>query len=115
VALENARLYWDVIKAREELVIQEKKNLLNQTIISLNHEINNPLSIISMEAQLLQSRMDKTVKTSSKIEERLGKIEENIDRIKHILDKISTLSVSSEVISPVEYADGKMMLNLYET
>lgn len=115
VALENAKLYWDVIKAQEKLVEQEKKNLLNQTIISLNHEINNPLSIISMEAQLLQSRMDKTVKTGNKIEERLEKIEINIDRIKSILDKISSLSVGGDLINPTEYADGKMMLNLYET
>lgn len=114
VALENAKLYWDVIKAREELVKQEKKALLNQTIISLNHEINNPLSIISMEAQLLQQRLEKKQDVENKIEERLGKIEFNIDRIKQILDRITSLSVNTDDLDLTEYVGDKMMLNLYE-
>jgi len=109
VALENAKLYWDVIKAREELIRQEKKALLNQTIISLNHEINNPLSIISMEAQMIQHRLEKN---ETKIEARIAKIEINIDRIKNILERISALQV--ENISTSEYLPGKRMLNLYE-
>ncbi len=109
VALENARLYWDVIKAREELVHQEKRNLMNQTIVSLNHEINNPLSVISMEAQLLQQRHNKN---ENKMESRIAKIEKNIDRIKHILEKISALNV--EEFSPIEYIPGQNMINLHE-
>ena len=107
VALENAKLYWDVISAREELIRQEKKALMNQTIISLNHEINNPLSIISMEAQLLHQRLEKN---ENKIESRIAKIETNIDRIKHILEKISALNMEEHI--PVDYISGKKMLNL---
>jgi hypothetical protein len=109
VALENAKLYWDMIKANEKLIRQEKKDLLNQTIISLNHEINNPLSIISMEAQLLQQRREKN---ESKIESRIAKIEQNIERIKKILEKISSLNVDNLPLT--EYIGGKKMLNLYE-
>jgi hypothetical protein len=109
VALENAKLYWDVIMAREKLVLQEKKDLLNQTILSLNHEINNPLSIISMEAQLLQQRREKN---ASKIERRIAKIEQNIERIKKILEKISSLNVDN--LTFTDYIAGKKMLNLYE-
>jgi response regulator of citrate/malate metabolism len=109
VALENARLYWDVIKTREQLVKQEKNDLLNQTIISLNHEINNPLSIISMETQLLQQRLHNT---ENKIENRIAKIDKNIERIKSILEKISSLSV--EDISITDYIQGKRMLNLLD-
>ncbi len=107
VALENARLYWDVIKAREELILQEKKSFLGQIILSLNHEINNPLSIISMEAQLLQQRMSKK---EDKIEARLTNIEHNIERIKVILDTISSLNVEDQLTT--EYAAGRFMLNL---
>jgi hypothetical protein len=109
VALENAKLYWDVIKAREELIRQEKKALLSQTIISLNHEINNPLTIISMEAQMLQNRLEKN---ENKVEARIAKIEQNIDRIKDILEKISALNVEEHV--PAEYMGGQKMLNLHE-
>ncbi len=111
VALENAKLYWDVIQAREKLIKTEKEALLNQAIISLNHEINNPLSIISMEAQLLQQRIGNGNSVNS-IESRIAKIEKNIDRIKEILEKISSLNVDNLVLT--EYITGKKMLNLYE-
>lgn len=108
VALENARLYWDVIKAREDLVKEEKKSLLGQIALSLNHEINNPLSIISMEAQLLQQRMpDK----EDKIEGRLANIENNIDRIKVILETISSLEIDDQAFT--EYLSGREMLDLH--
>lgn len=109
VALENAKLYWDVIKAREELIRQEKRALLNQTIISLNHEINNPLSIISMETEMLQNRLEQN---ESKVDNRIAKIEKNIDRIRSILEKISSLNLEDHI--PVDYLGGKKMLNLYE-
>jgi GAF domain-containing protein len=109
VALENAKLYWDVIRAREMLIKQEKKALLNQTIISLNHEINNPLSIISMEAEMLHQKLEKN---ENKLESRIGKIEINIERIKGILEKISALNVDDHIAT--EYITGQKMLNLYE-
>jgi len=107
VVLENAQLYWNVITAREELIKQEKKNLLGQMIVSLNHEINNPLSIISMEAQLLQKKFENK---ESKIESRIANIENNIERIKLILEKISSLNVNKEI--GIEYIKGQEMLNL---
>ncbi len=107
VVLENAQLYWSVITTREELVKQEKKNLLGKMIISLNHEINNPLSIISMEAQLLQKKFENK---ESKIESRIANIENNIERIKMILEKISSLNISKDF--SMEYIKGQEMLNL---
>jgi len=109
VALENAKLYWDVIKAREELIYYEKRNLLNQTIISLNHEINNPLSIISMEAELLHQRLDNG---ENKMESRIARIEKNIERIKNILERISALTIDN--LHSIDYIDGKKMLNIYD-
>lgn len=109
VALENARLYWDILRTREELIKQEKNALLNQTIISLNHEINNPLSIISMEAELLHKRLENK---ESKVESRIARIEKNIERIKGILERISSLDADN--LKPTEYIQGKQMLNLYE-
>lgn len=109
VVLENARLYWDIIQAREELVKQEKKSLLGQIILSLNHEINNPLSIISMEAQLLQRRL---TNKEEKSEARLSNIENNIERIKVILETISTLDIENQMST--EYISGRQMLNLHE-
>jgi nitrogen-specific signal transduction histidine kinase len=90
-------------------VKQEKNALLNQAIISLNHEINNPLSVISMEAQLLQRKLEDK---EDKIESRIARIEKNIDRIKVILERISTLNADN--LRPVEYIDGREMLNLHE-
>jgi K+-sensing histidine kinase KdpD len=107
VALENAQLYRDIIQTREELIAQEKKSLLGQIVLSLNHEINNPLSIISMEAQLIQRRM---VHKEEKVEKRLANIENNIDRIKRILETISLLNIDGQISE--EYINGKKMLHL---
>jgi len=109
LALENAKLYWDVIQTQEQLVNQEKKTLLNQTILSLNHEINNPLSVISMEAQLLQQKLGKN---EHSIEARVIRIEQNTERIKKILEKISSLSTESLPIT--DYIEGRKMLNLHD-
>jgi len=107
LAIENAKLYWDMIQAREELVNEEKKALLGQMIVSLNHEINNPLSIISMEAQLLQRKLDDSEGT---VEARLQNIEANIERIKAILERISELDIADH--QAVDYLGAKQMLNL---
>lgn len=108
VALENAQLYRDIIQTREELIAQEKKSLLGQIVLSLNHEINNPLSIISMEAQLIQRRM---VHKEEKVEKRLANIENNIERIKRILETISLLNIEGQISQ--EYIDGREMLQLF--
>ncbi len=108
LALENARLYRDVLKAQDRLVSQEKKALLGQMAISLNHEINNPLSIISMEAQLLQKRM---TGKEEQVDHRLASIENNIERIRQILEKISSLEL--EATDVVDYLKGHQMINLH--
>lgn len=108
VALENAQLYRDIIQTREELIAREKKSLLGQIVLSLNHEINNPLSIISMEAQLIQRRM---VHKEEKVDERLANIENNIDRIKSILETISSLNIDGQITQ--EYISGREMLQLF--
>ncbi len=107
LAIENAKLYWDMIQAREELVAEEKKALLGQMIVSLNHEINNPLSIISMEAQLLQRRK---ADPEGAVEARLHNIETNIERIKTILERISELDIDDH--RAIDYLGAKQMLNL---
>lgn len=108
LALENARLYRDVLLAQERLVSEEKKALLGQMAISLNHEINNPLSIISMEAQLLQKHI---VGREDQIDHRLSNIENNIERIRKILEKISSLELEAADI--VDYLNGQQMIDLH--
>lgn len=108
LALENARLYRDVLKAQDRLVNEEKKALLGQMAISLNHEINNPLSIISMEAQLLQKRM---TGREEQVDHRLVNIENNIERIRQILEKISSLEL--EAADVVDYLNGHQMIDLH--
>lgn len=109
VALENAKLYRDVIRTREQLVEEEKRSLLGQIALSLNHEINNPLAVISMEAQLLQQRM---THKEEKTEKRLTNIETNIERIKNILETISALDMEGQLLTE-EYLSGKKMLRLH--
>jgi len=111
IALENGRLYWDVLQTRQQLVDQEKKSLLAQMIISLNHEINNPLSVISMETQLLQRQKDAPRQANTPVLERLGRIEQNIERIRSIMERISRIDPVRPETS--EYLNGSSMLRLH--
>jgi hypothetical protein len=107
VALANFYIYKKMKISREKIIRKERENLFDQMMISLNHEINNPLSIISMEAQLLQKGL---TGEPGHIESRLERIEVNIDRIKTILEKMSSLNINAQ--KPVQYIKNKQMLNL---
>jgi len=109
LALENGKLFRDVIRTRERLIKQEKKNLLAQMVVSLNHEINNPLSIISMETQLLERDLNGD---KDNLSARLNKINCNVQRIQKILQRISALRV--ENYESVAYTARKAMIKINE-
>ncbi len=107
LAIGNARLYWDVIRTREQMVAQERQALLGQMVLSLNHEINNPLSVISMEAQLLHKAMQTC---APPMDERLARIESSIERIRAILEQASQLDAQAATLT--DYLPGRPMVNL---
>ncbi len=109
LTLENGKLLNDVLRTREKLIRQEKKNLLAQMVVSLNHEINNPLSIISMETQLLERDLNGS---RDRLSSRLNNINNSVQRIQRLLEKITSLQV--ENYETIAYTSRKAMLKLHE-
>lgn len=70
-------------KAHEKLITLEKKEAISATVCSLNHEINNPLMIISGNIQLLIASEEDPQK-----QKKLNDIEEQITRISSIMSQL---------------------------
>jgi len=112
IAIENGRLFYEVIKSEEELkktqhqlVDAERLAVIGQLAVSINHEINNPLCNISLITQTLKARLGGEF---PRVVERLEAIEQNIERIRVVTEKISQIKDAHST----EYLPDQLMINL---
>ncbi len=112
IAIENGRLYYDVIKsegalrqAQNQLIEAERMAVIGQVAVSINHEINNPLSNISLIAQTVLKDPEKKEPELAAL---LQEIETNVERIRRVARKISEL----KNVTPTEYLPDQLMINL---
>lgn len=97
---ERARL-------EQELMRMEKLATVGQMVVTINHEINNPLLIISTNAQAMRlMNPDLDEKTTKK----LYKIEEQVKRISEVTERLRSLD---EVSSEEYIAQGPQMIDLW--
>ncbi len=96
----------DLKKAQEELIRSKRLAAIGEIVASVNHEINNPLMIISGNAQFLEMSME-------------GYPEELKDRVRAILEETERISQVTrklrEIRNPVveDYtSSGEQMINL---
>ncbi len=97
---ERARL-------EQELVRMEKLATVGQMVVTINHEINNPLLIISTNAQAMRlMNPDLDEKTTRK----LHKIEEQVKRISEVTERLRSL----DEVSAEEYiSEGPQMIDVW--
>ncbi len=112
IAVENGRLYYDVIRSQDELqrtqeqlVDAERLAAIGQLAVSINHEINNPLCTINMSAQLLRIEL---AQRSPESLSRLDGIEQAVQRILNVTQKVSKMSK----LRSTEYLPNQMMIDL---
>ncbi len=97
---ERARL-------EQELMRMEKLATVGQMVVTINHEINNPLLIISTNAQAMRlMNPDLDDKTTRK----LHKIEEQVKRISEVTERLRSLD---EVSSEEYIAQGPQMIDVW--
>jgi len=84
---------------------QERKEAVAQTAVTLNHEINNPLTTILTNTQLL---LEETERLDKKIVQRLKRIESESRRIKKVTQSLASLTNPTTT----EYAKGIKMIKL---
>jgi two-component system sensor histidine kinase AtoS len=97
---EEARL-------ENELVRAEKLATVGQMVVTVNHEINNPLSIISTNAQTLRI-LNKDL--SEKSVDKLLKIEEQVKRIAEVTERLRKMD---EVVTDAYIRGGEQMIDLW--
>lgn len=80
-----------------ELIRVEKLATIGQMVVTINHEINNPLSIISTSAQMLRLRYPEL---DEKIVAKLRTIEDQVKRIAAVTERLRQMDavVTSEYI-----------------
>ncbi len=96
----------DLKKTQEELVKSKRLAAIGEVVASVNHEINNPLMIISGNAQFLEMSMKDY---PDEMKERVKVILDETERISNVTRKLR------EIRNPIveEYtASGEQMINL---
>jgi len=96
----------DLKTAQDELVKSRRLAAIGEVVASVNHEINNPLMIISGNAQFLEMSMDRF---PDEMKERVRIILEETERISKVTKKLR------EIKNPVveDYtSSGEQMINL---
>lgn len=86
-----------------------KTAAMGTMVITYNHEINNPLSIILNAIQVLKLKNEKLGFLNEETLDYLAKIEKAAERIRDVVTKIREY----ESLLPTEYLDGSSMLDLH--
>ncbi len=97
---EQARL-------ESELIRMEKLATVGRMVITVNHEINNPLVIISTNAQSLRL-LNKDLDDKSR--KKLERIETQVKRISDVTERLRTMD---EVVESDYIADGPSMVDIW--
>lgn len=98
---------YDLKKAQEELIKKRRLAAIGEIVASVNHEINNPLMIISGNAQFLELSIDKGV--TKDIKERIHAILEEADRISQVTKKLR--DIKNPVVEDYT-STGEQMINI---
>ncbi|MBN2226795.1 MAG: hypothetical protein JW763_05475 [candidate division Zixibacteria bacterium] len=84
---------------------QERINAILETTATLNHEINNPLTAVLGNIQLLLMRKDKL---DEELAKKLQVVEESALRIRTVMQKL--LNINKDTVA--DYANGLKMIDL---
>ena len=100
-------LVWRIRALHHRMLSSERTALLARTVVTLHHEINNPLAIIVGNAELLQMQLGGE---DEKRTEMLATIQQMAMRIRDVLHKLSTLAE----VAFTDYVSGTSMVRIDE-
>ncbi len=97
----------DLKKTQKELIRKRRLAAIGEIVASVNHEINNPLMIISGNAQFLEMTIDNGVTQDTK--DRIRAILEETDRISQVTRKLR--DIKNPIVEDYT-STGEQMINL---
>ncbi|MGE3063845.1 MAG: response regulator [bacterium] len=87
-----------------------KMNIVKAAIITMHHELNQPLSVILLSAEMLESRLSKTLEKKDEV--LLARIKNSVEKINDILRRFNLIQEQDKEPELVNYAEDAMMLKL---
>jgi DNA-binding response OmpR family regulator len=93
---------------QERLVAMEKKATIAQMVITLSHEINNPLTSVLWHAQLMQEWLEEAPAVGENVWNSLRALVQEANRIQKVIDRLQSL----EEPAVKEYVSGVEMIDL---
>lgn len=98
---------YDLKRTQEELIKKRRLAAIGEIVASVNHEINNPLMIISGNAQFLEMTLESGVTKDTK--ERIRAIIEETERISQVTKKLR--DIKNPIVEDYT-SSGEQMINL---
>jgi len=98
-ALMHSQLYSRLIKA-------EKVHTIVETVVAVNHQINNPLAVVLSTVEILKTLVNQG--SVENFQEKLGQIESAVYEVQDAISKLAN------IVEPVveEYANGTRMISI---
>lgn len=103
--MAGKRIIWDLV---QELLEKNRLAAITETVLTLGHEINNPLMVVHGNLELLEGDVT-DIGLPSNVKNRLSEIKNNCERIILVTQKMSNLSkpVSATVCGDTKIIDLK--------
>lgn len=105
-ALGIMRNVTEISRLQKKLLESERLAAYTQTVITLNHEINNPLTTVLGNLFLLEKETQKY--DDEKISSRLNVIQANCQRIQNVIKKLERI----EELKTIPYLGGTKMVDI---
>lgn len=104
------KILFKILDDTADSVKLAKMNMVKAAIITMHHEMNQPLSVILLSAEMLESRMAKNMEKKDEV--LLGRIKNSVNKINDILRRFNLLQEQDREPELVSYTDDTMMLKL---
>jgi DNA-binding response OmpR family regulator len=109
--LARVRAQLRLRELQDRLVALEKSATIGQMVITLSHEINNPLTSILWHAGLVKDRLEEQPSVDEDIQRSLRAIEDEARRIERVMAQLR--SMEKPVVS--EYLPGMEMIDIHRS
>jgi len=112
---ESPKLFQDIIEALKkswsdyQFNIHENMKTFRATVVTVNHQINQPLTVILNAIGLLNVELKEVLDKGDKIQSHFNFISKSASRIQAILGKLKSM----DSLNFVEYTPGVQMIDLY--